>query len=243
MADAVVDATLPHLNRHVRGLIEFQRLTGCRPGEACALRLCDVDRAGAVWLYRPKLHKTAHKGKARTVAIGPRAQEALKPFLTDDPHAFLFNAALAVAEVRAERAAARQTPRYKSHQKRNAAKRKKNPRRAPAARYTTHSYSVAVARACDVAFPPPAPLARRPDETAAEWQARLTPGDRERLKAWRVENRWTPNQLRHTFATEVRKEHGLEAAQVLLGHSKADVTQIYAEKNEALAVAIAAKRG
>ena len=35
----------------------------------------------------------------------------------------------------------------------------------------------------------------------------------------------------------------LEAAQVLLGHSKADVTQVYAEKNEALAVAIASKIG
>jgi hypothetical protein len=33
--DAVVDATLPFLGRHVRGLVEFQRLTGCRPGEAC----------------------------------------------------------------------------------------------------------------------------------------------------------------------------------------------------------------
>jgi DNA polymerase V len=28
------------LTRHVRGLVEFQRLTGCRPGEACALRRC-----------------------------------------------------------------------------------------------------------------------------------------------------------------------------------------------------------
>jgi site-specific recombinase XerD len=39
--------------------------------------------------------------------------------------------------------------------------------------------------------------------------------------------------LRHTFATRVRKEHGLEAAQVLLGHSKADTTQIYAERGHA----------
>lgn len=36
--DAVVDATLPFLNRHVHGLVEFQRLTGCRPGEACTVR-------------------------------------------------------------------------------------------------------------------------------------------------------------------------------------------------------------
>jgi hypothetical protein len=25
------------LTRHVRGLVEFQRLTGCRPGEACSV--------------------------------------------------------------------------------------------------------------------------------------------------------------------------------------------------------------
>jgi integrase len=54
---------------------------------------------------------------------------------------------------------------------------------------------------------------------------------------------WAPIQLRHTFATEVREDHGLEAAQVLLGHSRADVTQIYAERNEALAVKIAAQIG
>ena len=35
---------------------------------------------------------------------------------------------------------------------------------------------------------------------------------------------WHPNQLRHTRATEVRKQFGLEAAQVVLGHAKADVT-------------------
>src|SRR5579871_5812790 len=35
---------------------------------------------------------------------------------------------------------------------------------------------------------------------------------------------WHPNQLRLLFATEVRRSYGLEAAQVLLGHSRADVT-------------------
>ena len=42
---------------------------------------------------------------------------------------------------------------------------------------------------------------------------------------------WTPHQLRHTRATEIRKKFGLEAAQVILGHAKADVTQIYAERD------------
>jgi integrase len=54
---------------------------------------------------------------------------------------------------------------------------------------------------------------------------------------------WHPNQLRHLRATEARRAFGLEAAQVLLGHSRADVTQIYAEKNEALAAMVAAKIG
>ncbi len=75
------------------------------------------------------------------------------------------------------------------------------------------------------------------------WWARLTPAQRDEVRAWRKAHRWHPNQLRHTFATRVRKQHGLEAAQVLLGHSRADVTQIYAEKNEALAAEIAAKIG
>ncbi len=43
--------------------------------------------------------------------------------------------------------------------------------------------------------------------------------------------RWSPNRLRHTAGTEFREKFGLEAAQVLLGHSKADVTQIYAERD------------
>jgi integrase len=36
--DGDVEKVLVHLNRHVRGLVELQRLTGCRPGEACRVR-------------------------------------------------------------------------------------------------------------------------------------------------------------------------------------------------------------
>jgi integrase len=54
---------------------------------------------------------------------------------------------------------------------------------------------------------------------------------------------WHPNQLRHTFATAIRRNYGLEAAQVLLGHSRADVTQIYAERNVELAASVAASVG
>jgi integrase len=54
---------------------------------------------------------------------------------------------------------------------------------------------------------------------------------------------WHPNQLRHLHATEIRRQFGLEAAQVVLGHSKADVTQVYAERDLGLAVRIAAQVG
>jgi integrase len=50
--------------------------------------------------------------------------------------------------------------------------------------------------------------------------------------------RWSPNQLRHAAASEIRKNFGLEAAQVVLGHRKADTTQIYAERDLAKAADI-----
>ena len=43
---------------------------------------------------------------------------------------------------------------------------------------------------------------------------------------------WRPNRLRHTAATLVRARFGLEAAQLLLGHARCDVTQVYAEAND-----------
>ena len=54
---------------------------------------------------------------------------------------------------------------------------------------------------------------------------------------------WHPNQIRHTRATALRRQFGLEAAQVSLGHAKADVTQIYAERDLVKAVEIAKMTG
>lgn len=55
--------------------------------------------------------------------------------------------------------------------------------------------------------------------------------------------RWSPNMVRHTVGTEVRSRFGLEAAQVLLGHTRADVTQTYAERDMRQAAEIARKIG
>ena len=42
---------------------------------------------------------------------------------------------------------------------------------------------------------------------------------------------WTPNQLRHNFGTRARREFGIEAARVTLGHSSAVTTEIFAERD------------
>jgi hypothetical protein len=106
-------------------------------------------------------------------------------------------------------------------------------RRAP--RYDRRSYRQAIVRACDRAFPHPT-------------LTRLTPGDlteeqRAELQAWRREHRWSPLQLRHTAATAIRSRFGLEAAQTVLGHARADVTQVYAERDLAKAHAVMAEIG
>jgi integrase len=245
VTDALIDATLPYLNRYVRAMVEFQRLTGCRPGEACQVRRCDIDTSGAVWTFRPAHHKNAHRGKSRVISIGPKAQELLKTYFTANAADYLFSAARTVDERNAERAAARETPRYPSHMHRNKAKRVTDPKRPPDGAYTAASYGRCIARACERLFPPPEPLAQREDESRAEWEKRLTRDQRTELLAWHSAHRWRPNQIRHAFATKVRRmpDGGLEAAQVLLGHSKADTTQIYAERNESLAAEVAAQIG
>jgi integrase len=237
--DADVDAVLPFALPPVRAMIQLQRLTGARPGEVCTLRACDIDMSGAVWLYRPSQHKTRHKGKERVVALGPQAQAVVKPFLKLDTQAHLFSPRDGLAEVRAERRRKRKTPVQPCQRNR----RKARPKRVPRDRYTTIAYDHAIYAACDRAFPPPAPLGRRPDETQKAWLGRLSPAEREELARWRKEHRWHPHQLRHTHATEVRRRYGLEAAQVALGHSTAKVTEVYAERDLTLAVRVASEVG
>jgi len=54
---------------------------------------------------------------------------------------------------------------------------------------------------------------------------------------------WHPLQIRHSRATEVRRHYQLEGAQATLGHARADISEIYAEKNLDLAKKIAREMG
>jgi integrase len=50
--------------------------------------------------------------------------------------------------------------------------------------------------------------------------------------------RWGPNRLRHAAASWIRSRFGLEAAQVILGHARADISEVYAERDMRLAADI-----
>lgn len=224
--DAVVDATLPHLPPIVADMVSFQRLTGCRPGEVCILRPMDLDRRGKVWEYRPASHKTEHHGKERIIFIGPRAQVVLLPYLLRPADAYCFSPAETVAKHLEARRAARQTP--ASCGNRPGTNRKASPRRSPRDCYTTGSYGRAVHRCIDKANA--AAIAETIKAGRDADQARQLP-------------HWHLNQLRHSAGTEIRHEFGLEAAQVVLGHTKANVTQVYAERDHARAAEVMGKIG
>ena len=216
--DGVVEATLDQLPTLLADMIRFQRLTGCRPGEACKIRPCDLDTSGEVWAYTPESHKTEHHGRQRVIYIGPKAQDVLRPYLLRDKTAYCFSPKDSERKRRAVQHDQRKTP--LSCGNRPGSNKRRKPNRTAGDRYNKDSYCRAIHRACDRAFPPPKEL------------------EGDELKAWRNSQRWNPNQLRHAAATEIRKRFGLEAAQVTLGHANADVTQVYAERDMTLAAKI-----
>lgn len=238
--DELVEATLPHMNRHVRGLVEFQRLTGCRPGEACRVRRIDLETSGATWLYRPVGHKTAWRGKDRAIAVGPKAQAILREFFTSNPDEFLFSPRRMMDEFRAIQREQRKTSVQPSQRNR----RKAEPELQPGERYTTRSYSQAVTTACNKAFALPPNLTRLVgSETPKKWRARLTTTERAEVKAWRKAHHWHPLQLRHSYATKTRRMFSLEHAGAALGHAKMSATEIYAERDAGLALEVATRIG
>jgi integrase len=217
VAVATLEATLVHLPSVVASMARLQLLTGMRPGEVCILRPCGIDRSGDTWLYRPGSHKTEHHGRERVVPIGPKGQEILLRYLVRDASMYCFRPIDSVAKRYAGSRSTRRTPPSPSR------RRKSNPQRAAGECYTTCSYRRAINRACDKTVPPP--------KLGYKLRSSFTDAEKQELCEWQSGHHWSPNQLRHTAATEIRKQFGLEAAGVILGHSKISVTQEYAERD------------
>jgi integrase len=80
-------------------------------------------------------------------------------------------------------------------------------------------------------------------ETPTEWRARLGPEGLAEAGNWRKAHSWTPHQLRHAAGTAIRKEYGIESARIILGHSTAFTTEVYAEADRLKAQEIVATIG
>ncbi|HKQ48049.1 MAG TPA: site-specific integrase [Phycisphaerae bacterium] len=202
-------------------MIQLQRLTGMRSGEVVVMRVCDIDTPGKIWQYTPPTHKTQHHGHMRSIYLGPLAQAVVRPFLKADLSAFLFSP----AEAEAERKIEIRQHRKSKVQPSQVDRRRRRPKRKPGERYDVQSYKRAVYRGCAKACPPPDGLSS------------------EEARSWELSHRWHPHQLRHNAATRMRKEFGIEAARVVLGHRSAAVTEIYAEADRGKAAEIMARVG
>lgn len=216
----------------IAAMIRLQLYTGMRPGEVIQMRTRDVDRSETIWVYRPGSHKTEHHGRERVIFIGPRAQRVLEPMLLTDPEVYIFSPERRVETFHRERRASRATPMTPSQASRT---RKQAPKKSPGERYTTRSYAQAVKRACCTAFPH--------RTLSGVGRSKLTKEQRDELARWHRAHRFSPNQLRHTAATRLRREFDLETARVVLGHTSASVTEVYAERDLTLAARVMADAG
>ena len=247
-----VDAAIQFMPPPVAALVRLQLLSGARGGELLSIRAADIDRSGPVWVYCPAQHKNAWRARPREILFGPKAQEVLNPWMAKNPDGPLFSPKEAEAGRNALRSDRRQTPRYASHMRQNAVRRAKRRRRPPSDRYTSCSYRRAIERACLRAFPLPAHLRRKPVqvsphesrwETREEWGERVGPTGVAEARTWRESHTWTPHRLRHTAGTAIRREYGIELARIILGHSTAFTTEVYAEADSEQAREVVAKIG
>lgn len=212
----IIEVTKRHVPQLVARMIELQVLTGMRSGELLAMRPCDLTMTDAEWSYAPERHKTWHHGHTRIVHFGPRAREILRPLLGSETTERLF------------------------------------------ARYTRDSYRRAITRGCDLAEAEARAKAGLPPAWSCsacnkswpiydDYRRHCLVRHEQKLgpepKTERLVPRWFPHQLRHTYATDVRRLFGLEAAQVALGHRSLDVTLIYAERDAAMSKRVAEQIG
>jgi integrase len=193
-----------------------------RADELAIMRPCDIDTTGEIWVYEPFDHKNRWRGHHKQIPLGPEAQRILMPFLDRDSQAFLFSPAESEEWQLENRppyhGRERKTPIYPSELRRRQrlkeARRRRRSVQRKGDRYDTSSYRRAIEYGLQNAKKHGFPIPH-----------------------------WHPHQLRHNRGTEVRRKYGIEAAQVALGHARADVRQVYAEKDMERGKQIARKMG
>jgi len=222
-----VELTLPFLAPQVAAMARLQLLSGMRPGEVLSMRPSDIDRSKDIWVYEPEKHKNRWRGHRRLIPLGPKAQKLVEPFLNREDSASLFSPIEAEAWRQEQRLLhrVRQNPVYpcelKAREIRREKARKRKSKRPKGTCYCPDSYRRAIAYGIQKS---------NRERAKRDSEATAVP-------------KWTPYQLRHTFATQMRRLHGVEAAQLGLGHARTNIVDIYAEKNLSLLITLAKQDG
>jgi len=213
--DEDLKAVLAVCPRILGAMVMVGLLTAARPGEVVILRPCDFDCSGRVWIAAPSRFKSQYRGFRREIYFGPRAQEVVRPFLDRPVDAFLFS------------------PREAEEERIGALVCEDGGEAERLRRRERDRLNYARRQGGEI-------KSRRPGDrySVASYRRALA-----RLCLDHGVAVWNPNQLRHNAGTEIRKLYGLEAAQVILGHARADVTQVYAEVDRARAVEVIGEIG
>jgi integrase len=195
-------------------MIEVHRLCGGRSRDIVEMRPADIDRTGPIWEYRPVRYKTEHYNEE-----SPDRDRTV--FLGPRAQKIL------TPLLPANESDFIFSPR-RAEDMRNAHRRSQ--RKTPL--WPSHARLRGIARA----------HRRRPSlrdrYDAASYRRAIR---RACIKAGIPV--WHPNQLRHCRLTEIRRQYGLEASKACAGHREIGTTQIYAERDGALARNVMAEIG
>jgi integrase len=212
--DEVIKRTLPFMPPTVSAMVQVQRLTGCRPGEIFNMRVGEIDKTTdpELWLYRLPHHKTEKKTKRKKVIpLGKPEQTLIAPYLEGKTaEQAVFSPKAAKLEQIIDKWANRKTEPTPSQV---AQHEKQIANLTGKEFYHKDTYRLAIEYAID--------------------KANKTLPDDEKIE------HWIPYQIRHTAATAMEVEVGLEGSQTLLDHESPNTTKRYAhgrlEKQKALA--------
>ena len=202
--DDVIRRTLPYMPPMLAAMVQIQRMTGCRPSEIFRMRVGEIDRNADsdLWFYHLASHKTKKKTKQKKVVpLGKPEQDLMAPYLVGkSPGQAVFSPRTAMEERRTQQKANRKTKMTPSQAARTEASAAKPSRYREF--YDKDSYRQSIKYAVQKA--------------------------NKNLPAEEQITDWTPYAVRHTAATMMELEAGLDEAQALLDHSSADMTRRYA---------------
>ena len=211
--DEWIEPTLPLLRPQIRAMVQLQRLTGMRPGEVITMRTIDLDTSGPVWFYRPGSDQ-GPEGKHKTAHHGRGRVIPIGPQGQQVLKPWL---RLGLKEYLFQPAESRQEWHAERRASRkspmNASQHARRPKAKPKRAPGQHYSRHSYAQAI------------------------------ERACAKAGVPHWHPHQLRHSCATRLRSEFGLDTARAVLGHRSPAITALYAEADIKKAAEAIAKIG